>query len=394
MTTVVFVHGGGVRDASFALTCKFIQQVFVDQAIASKLAFCFWGVEHGSKPPDLCIPEAELRGKSPNVLTSAQKVERWSMLYRDRLAELRLLKTRPNAVARPSQRQGVEIWAHIEAYVPSSRLRDFLEKWQLAGYWDRAWRYILVENETAKEVLVSSGADFGEPAECIGRALVAELTILALADSVQSLDGDHRDELVNLLITDWKGRDGGVNHYVGSLLADVRTPAGRTRGQPFDATTASLGDVLLYQARGEAIRKSIECSIAMAMGADNDSGGGRVVLLAHSLGGVASVDLLATKTIPCVTHLITVGSQSPYLYEIGALHGLDVAKQEKLPPTFPRWLNLYDPYDFLSYVAEPVFQSENVRDVRIESGQPFPESHGAYWTNNATWRAIKQFLDE
>jgi hypothetical protein len=198
---------------------------------------------------------------------------------------------------------------------------------------------------------------------------------------------------VNLLITDWQGRDGGVNHYVGNLLADIRTPTGRTRGQPADATTASLGDVLLYQARGAAIRYSIERSIAMAVDADDDRDMPRVVLLAHSLGGIACVDLLATKVLPNVTHLITVGSQSSYLYEIGALQGLDFGKQERLPSTFPPWLNLYDPYDFLSYVARPVFQSETIRDVLIESGQPFPESHGAYWTNNATWCAIKQFID-
>ena len=65
---------------------------------------------------------------------------------------------------------------------------------------------------------------------------------------------------------------------------------------------------------------------------------------------------------------------------------------ERLPPSFPLWLNLYDPNDFLSYVAEPVFQTAGICDVRIDSGQPFPEAHGAYWTNDATWRAIRAFV--
>src|ERR1039457_4230304 len=103
MTTVVFIHGGGVREASFALTCKFLQQVFRDQGITHKLAFCFWGDEHGSRPPELCIPDAALGGRDPNSLTSEQKVARWELLYRDRFAELRLLKARPNLQARPSQ---------------------------------------------------------------------------------------------------------------------------------------------------------------------------------------------------------------------------------------------------------------------------------------------------
>jgi hypothetical protein len=61
-----------------------------------------------------------------------------------------------------------------------------------------------------------------------------------------------------------------------------------------------------------------------------------------------------------------------------------------LPSHFPPWLNLYDPYDFLSYVAAPVFR-RGVRDVRIESGQPFPYSHSAYWTNAQTWNAVRAF---
>ena len=88
--------------------------------------------------------------------------------------------------------------------------------------------------------------------------------------------------------------------------------------------------------------------------------------------------------------LITVASQAPYLHEIGALSGLEPGTTD-LPVGFPPWLNLYDPYDFLSYVAAPVF-GRGVNDCRIESDQPFPYSHSAYWANPDTWAAIKLFL--
>jgi hypothetical protein len=391
-TTVVFVHGGGVRAADFVLTFRFLQQMFLGQGITHTLAPCFWGDEQGSRRPVLCIPKAEKNGGCPKSLTEEQKVARWDLLYRDPVSELRLLKSRTNVQRRPSQPQGLGLWTLIESYNPSLRLKDFLDKWQMTPYWDRAWRSIIGDDETAKDVLLVSGQDVAEPAESIGRGLVARLTALAQADNLPALDGDHRDELVSLLITDWFGRDGGVNLHVGRLLADIRTPAEPGRGRPADATSAALGDVLLYQARGTAIRRSIQRAIVMATDANGNSETPRIVLLAHSLGGIACVDLLAKEAPPHVTHLITVGSQAPYLYEIGALHGLDVAKREKLPSTFPPWLNLYDPNDFLSYVAEPVFQTTNIRDARIESGQPFPESHGAYWTNDATWRAIKEFV--
>jgi hypothetical protein len=391
MTTIVFVHGGGVREAGFAMTFKFLQQMLANQGITHGLAPCFWGHEHGSRPALLCIPKAEQDGSSPSQLTWEQKVTLWNLLYQDPFSELRLLKNRAGMHAR-TQGRGIDLWTFLRSYSPSPRLADFLAKWQLTDYWDRAWRTVICEDETSKDVLFASGENVGEPVEAIGRGLVAQLTILTLADTLPSLDGDHRDELVKLLITDWVGRDGGVNLYVGHLLADIRLPAGRNSGRPTDATAAALGDVLLYQARGAAIRRSIQRAIASASVANTDGDTPRVILLAHSLGGIACVDLLAKKALPTVTHLITIGSQSAYLYEIGALKSLDVAKQEKLPPTFPPWLNLYDPNDFLSYVAGPVFQNTAIRDVRIDSGQPFPECHGAYFTNDATWRAIKEFV--
>ena len=47
----------------------------------------------------------------------------------------------------------------------------------------------------------------------------------------------------------------------------------------------------------------------------------------------------------------------------------------------------------LSYAGEGVFAGK-VKDVSVESRQPFPESHSAYWTNDAVWQAIKSFLAE
>jgi hypothetical protein len=61
-----------------------------------------------------------------------------------------------------------------------------------------------------------------------------------------------------------------------------------------------------------------------------------------------------------------------------------------LPRWFPTWLNVYDLRDFLSYVAGPVFADSRVTDVQLDSGEPFPQSHSAYWTNLALWDAVAQ----
>ena len=158
----------------------------------------------------------------------------------------------------------------------------------------------------------------------------------------------------------------------------------RERGELSEAASPAAGDILLYQVRGQVIRDYIQSIV--------EKTSGKVILLAHSLGGIAAVDLLVARALPSVTHLITAGSQPALLCEIGALQSIDLTAPPKLPDHFPRWLNLYDPNDFLSYVAAPVFRSPQVTDVKIESRQPFPQSHGAYWTNAATWQAIDCFL--
>ena len=110
-----------------------------------------------------------------------------------------------------------------------------------------------------------------------------------------------------------------------------------------------------------------------------------MLLLGHSLGGIACVDLLVREELPQVKLLVTVGSQAPFLHEINALPSL--AYDQAMSEHFPPWLNIYDLRDFLSYVGGTVFPGR-VQDVLVDSKQPFPESHSAYWSNPATWKAI------
>jgi hypothetical protein len=143
-----------------------------------------------------------------------------------------------------------------------------------------------------------------------------------------------------------------------------------------------LGDILLYQARGDEVRQFIRDKIMQAMPP--------VTVVAHSLGGIACVDLLALPNPPPIGCLVTAGSQSPLLYEIGALSSVKPPKP--LPPGFPPWLNFYDRNDFLSYVARRLFPT--VTDIEVESGQPFPNSHSAYFGNAAVWQEIREFMPQ
>jgi pimeloyl-ACP methyl ester carboxylesterase len=152
----------------------------------------------------------------------------------------------------------------------------------------------------------------------------------------------------------------------------------RKRGALTDATYPFAGDILLYQARGKKIRAFIGEQVRQAKPP--------VVLLGHSLGGIACADLLVEQELSQVQLLITVGSQVPFFYEINALQCL--AWQTSLPPHFPpSWLNIYDLRDFLSYVGTKLFPGK-VEDKRVDSKQPFPHAHSAYFTNPQTWEAI------
>jgi pimeloyl-ACP methyl ester carboxylesterase len=154
----------------------------------------------------------------------------------------------------------------------------------------------------------------------------------------------------------------------------------RSRDDVFDSATPVTGDVMLYQAHGERFVEFISKEI---------NGGTRpVVLLAHSLGGVACFDMLATaarrKQPEPVDLLVTVGSQAPYLYEIGASRSL--LPDEPLPAGFPGWLNAFAARDFLSYRAHHIFPE--AVDVEINLRQPFPRSHSSYWASDEFWAAL------
>lgn len=389
MTTILFVHGTGVRRPSYLATFALMKEAIERYAIPNELAPCLWGDDLGAMDPALSLPDPPPHASKSARWTKDQDFARWELLYQDPLFELRLLKQRPSrgpippGVPRPDR----ALWNRIQAYHRSSELVGLLHRWRLEAYWDGAWGRVIVDDPTG-DVLDSSPDEIGEAGQSIARALVASMLQSAIEDGAPVPDGRRRDEIVDLLIDEWGARVAGVGTFLmqffGDTVASLSTPIIKwKRSQLSTAAAPAAGDVLLYQARGDKIRNYIR-SCAEDLNTD-------VVLLAHSLGGIACFDLLALRELPCVKKLITVGSQTSLLHEIGALTGLE-PKTKTLPAHFPPWLNIYDSNDFLSYVVGRVFESPKVEDRRVESGQPFPHSHSAYWANPDTWDAISKFL--
>ncbi|MFE2679858.1 hypothetical protein ACFXEZ_39645, partial [Streptomyces hygroscopicus] len=169
-----------------------------------------------------------------------------------------------------------------------------------------------------------------------------------------------------------------LNSYLSPLSSLAHSfRSGITRG-----SVPAGGDILRYQARGAGVRAAIRAAVREAV----DSGHGPVVLLAHSLGGIACVDLLAEPDPPAgVELLVTVGSQAPFLYELDALTAL--RRGEPLPTAFPRWINVYDEHDLLGFVGAKVFPGR-VTDLRVDTRQPFPRAHTSYFAHRRLYELL------
>ena len=316
----------------------------------------------------------------------------WEQLYRDPLYELLLLSLRVNDSPKfvPGQLlPGEELDDSVRAMSVSPNLEAQLAKAGISDLFEEARGTIVNSTpyQNALQALVDVSV-MNEYRAAIARAIIAEA--MALCERQQKyavilIDSNLRDEVIQLLESELGEKDRSIGSW---MLKRILVPVAskgvmpyieQRRGAMTDASSPFLGDIILYQGRGEPIREHIYEHILHQ--ADPS-----IVLLGHSLGGIICVDLLVEKPLPMVKMLITVGSQAPFLYAINALHSLEYG--ETLPSHFPpTWLNIYDVRDILSYVGAQIFP-ERVDDMQVDSRQPFPRSHSAYWTNPATWDAI------
>jgi len=250
----------------------------------------------------------------------------------------------------------------------------------------------IINSQPYEWLIDKLSGSFQEYYAAIARAIVASAFISCEKSDVFTPVRYHaswRDEIVDTIIsvlTQNEQEQGAISDFGKNLLFQSFKKWGnkklqQERGALTDKVYPFSGDILYYQAKGQKIRDFIRKQI--------DSYKPPVIILAHSLGGIACVDMLIERKLPQVELLITVGSQAPFLYEIDALQSLSY--QEPLPEYFPEWLNLYDRRDILSYIGEELFPGK-ITDKHIDNKQPFPESHGAYWQTEETWNVIFELL--
>jgi hypothetical protein len=386
MTTVIFVHGTGIREREYNETFEIIEQKIHAQRPDIKVAPCLWG-ELGAKFNDNC---ASVPLENATLALSEGEEDAdivlWGQLYRDPLYELRLLSFKPIESGNPfGEQPGDVLQSRVASLTPAFQLEAKLQEAGIAEVFEPAREAVIHSEPYHQALLTVCESDLNEYYAPIARAVVAQAMFLSEQQEKFPpilTDAQLRDKVVELLTLALTEAELGLGGWLLKPLVELAQHGGTNyvRGNRLELTdkiSPMPGDILLYQTRGEKIRAFIQEQIAQAEPP--------VVLIAHSLGGIACVDLLVQQQLSQVELLVTVGSQAPFLYEINALYSLEYG--QLLPEHFPQWLNIYDLRDFLSYVGNRIFP-DRVQDVRVDSRQPFPRSHGAYWTNAKTWEAI------
>lgn len=390
MTTLLFVHGTGVRAESFEATFRQITRVLTARRPSLAVEPCFWGARLGSQlhSGGVSIPRSDATRDIADVATEDDDFLLWAELQVDPLFELRLLGTRLESGERggfhPTR---VSAGRALEArYRATTTSVEVLALFAAAGMTDELIR-------ARETVLISSAfAPLAETATQVdGAWLVLMRATLAEALRQAELAGQTPDALYSpsarekLLADVYRATAEEYRSVVGSwtrrkvvefVSARVTAGVARRRRSITDSAFPFAGDVLLYQRDGSAIRAFVREAILRLEPP--------VVVLAHSLGGIVCLDLLATEPLP-VHCLITVGTAGPLFHELDAMHGLRAG--EPLPEHFPNWANIYDPRDFLSYIGSGLFNAK-ITDVEVDNGQPFPRCHSAYWWNEQTWDVV------
>ncbi|MDC2954919.1 hypothetical protein PO587_10625 [Streptomyces gilvifuscus] len=381
MTTVVFVHGTGVREPALTALVAHVGEALRRAAPHTRLIPCDWGTAHGAvlAAGGASIPTDD--GRHRGLGTPADAAEEagaatWELLYTDPFVELR----QASAGSGPSG----PVPPH-EVPADAAIRRRLAELHMQSAELDGALQLTAVGRSGGALRALLDAPELVDAARAVDPVALAELTARAaiahiIADASEAGDpliptASGRDAAVTALAGRLGGRLPGSDRGPTRLLLRAAVPlasrmAVRRRSAITHATHPAAGDIMRYLAAGAGHRVHL-ADLVLAQSPP-------VVLLCHSLGGVIAVDTLVERPLPHVELLVTVGSQAPFLYETDALPSLRHPKP--LPSWFPTWLNIYDPRDLLAFVAKPLFP-DHATDHPLSSGEPFPQSHSAYWSN-------------
>lgn len=396
MTTIIFVHGTGGRQEDYHADFKTIQGNLSKIVIPKlgknvELVECLWGEKEGVKPPNTWTSIPLGKHEPRTQLTDDQKF--WAALEDNPVSELEAYKPPRGKKVSPLLcnvfKQSVEEIEHLQSNTLSDILRStFISE----SRFNSTYTGLLQSDEY--RVFSEKVTNIQESHHIFSYALVASL-VKSVSFYIKPED---RNSLAREITTNLDNKlsresaDYGLQDSLMSLGFNIviwgtnywldRSRACTTESEK---TYPKIGDILYYQSKGDKIRDFIRKTIREVQDEN-------IILLAHSLGGIACFEMLVETHIANVKQLITVGSQVSFLYELDALQKLP--REQKLPLHFPGWLNIYDYSDILSYICEQTFYGSQsiVHDERVDNGKIFPNSHISYWQNSQVWESIAKHI--
>ncbi|MEU0932668.1 hypothetical protein [Embleya sp. NPDC005971] len=403
MTTIVFVHGTGVREIADSAAVRTVTAKVAERLPGVAVEAVDWGAACGVEvSPTLRtligIADPEEPGRAVEVDPEEADLRLGATLEVDPLHELRAVaEARAQAGALRRSEAGDDLrWAVRHAVVETA-LADVLPggpaEW--GESFTTAARRVAesVEFEAAADVLAAS-ADY----DVIGRAVVGAFgqALGGRADGPGPWPVEWRGLLV-AGVRDACGGDAAGGRISGALKGSLMYASwplqSLLRGGTLGGSVPAIGDILYYQAHGENLRAYLAARIARIRGP--------VVVLAHSLGGIASFETLTQARsasepdqprypLPQVRALITAGSQIGYFGALGALATQPASSGPPRSPSIP-WINLWNARDWLSFRAHPVF-ADAVHDVEVRVRRPFPQAHGVYWKCDELYTEIERVV--
>ncbi|MCX4986515.1 hypothetical protein [Streptomyces sp. NBC_00572] len=408
--SLVFVHGTGVREGVKDTLEKVRTGMEGLGLPRESVSAPHWGEKVGPADLDVTpiLPESSVSTRAAMEVEAPESGESeaatWGLLIEDPLIELRI-----RAAARPGPADvvlgvvplQVEVQQRMDgAAVPQGALKA-------AGVTDEELRSAITSVRDSDVLIgivraMDRARNKDEPVDAneqkllldaVSRSVVAFILRghrIAVPPKLSpiAISGDERTQFVDAVSDTLSGAPtrGVVTQSLWKVLGPLAVRIGNAkakehRAKLMDPFSDFIRDVAFYIRRGEAVREVLATAIS------DLPPNGPVVVVGHSLGGIAMVDLLSGDDAPHVDLLVTAGSQAPYLYLLDALVSLEPGKNAK---PFTPWLNIYSPADFLSFRAAPAFDGvSGIVDRDVDAGVPFPESHSAYWAHAATYALIK-----
>ena len=190
-TTILFVHGTGVRAAGYTATLDTVERQVARHGLDVDVRGCYWGEAEGATlaAGGTSIPGYDESG-GKQASEADQTLALWSVLLTDPWYELRLLRHRPLTGPLPFGQEppGVVLRHTVDTFVPPTNVTHPFADAGLDGYLDRA----LAALRQAPELDDAVATAPPEPLEhrrAIARAVVAGGFVAADDDGRPAPDG-------------------------------------------------------------------------------------------------------------------------------------------------------------------------------------------------------------